>query len=622
MEFMSEEPKSIWKKSWTGWGRLWLWAWLVLVLPTLLIGLVISLFIPGRPRAFTDWEAALNISIGVAIIGGICVGLLAFGHWIFRWRNFRRFLFGLASLATLIALFYAEEDWRGWHAWNQFKHEWEAKGEKFDFASVVPPSMPDDQNFAFSPVWIAEVRYNFQSTPKRAEAWYGTLIYSDAVSKLMPLMPVTESGLVGTNWAYRQPPTPEETSGNWAKARLPDLKPWQAYYRGFEKTNPAAEIPITPQPQSPAADVSLALSKFDPVIEQLRQDSTRPDSRFPIQYDTDDPAAILIPHLAAVKRCALVLRLRAVAELQDGQTDKALADVKLLLRLVNSVRAEPFLISHLVRIADLEIAAQPIYVGLAEHEWSDAQLVELDAELEKLNFVADYQLAMRGEMGMQNGIFELLRRHPEQLPSMSSANGGGNASPPLLAKALYRLIPSGWFYQNQLHCARPMVELILPVADASQQTVSPTKVQKADAEIGAQTRHRSIFNIFARLLLPSLGNASKRFAYGQASIDLARTAIALERYRLAQGGYPDSLDALAPQFMKKVPHDVIGGPPSQSSGATSQPLHYRRTDDGQFVLYSIGWNERDDGGVVVFSKGSTKAMDIDQGDWVWRYPQK
>ena len=69
-------------------------------------------------------------------------------------------------------------------------------------------------------------------------------------------------------------------------------------------------------------------------------------------------------------------------------------------------------------------------------------------------------------------------------------------------------------------------------------------------------------------------------------------AIALERYRLAHGEYPESLDVLAPQFMAKLPHDIING----------QPLHYRRTSDGQFVLYSVGWNETDDGGVVGFTK--------------------
>jgi subtilase family serine protease len=56
-----------------------------------------------------------------------------------------------------------------------------------------------------------------------------------------------------------------------------------------------------------------------------------------------------------------------------------------------------------------------------------------------------------------------------------------------------------------------------------------------------------------------------------------------------------------------LPHDIING----------QPLHYRRTADGQFVLYSIGWNETDDGGVVVLNKGSSSTVDINRGDWVW-----
>jgi hypothetical protein len=91
-------------------------------------------------------------------------------------------------------------------------------------------------------------------------------------------------------------------------------------------------------------------------------------------------------------------------------------------------------------------------------------------------------------------------------------------------------------------------------------------------------------------------------------VNLARTACALERFRLAHGKYPEALDALAPQFIAKVPHDPIDG----------QPLHYRPTDDGQFILYSVGWNEKDDGGTVVLTKGGS--VDLDAGDWVRRYP--
>ena len=98
------------------------------------------------------------------MVSAVCFGLLAFVRCFFCWRKFKRLLFGLACLATLIALFYAEEDWRGWHAWNKFKHEWEAKGEHLIWPVVVPPPVPDDQNFAFSPVWIAEMKYNFLKT--------------------------------------------------------------------------------------------------------------------------------------------------------------------------------------------------------------------------------------------------------------------------------------------------------------------------------------------------------------------------------------------------------------------------------------------------------------------------
>jgi hypothetical protein len=83
-------------------------------------------------------------------------------------------------------------------------------------------------------------------------------------------------------------------------------------------------------------------------------------------------------------------------------------------------------------------------------------------------------------------------------------------------------------------------------------------------------------------------------------------ACALERYRLAHGDYPETLDTLTPQFMDKIPIDLIGG----------EPLHYHRTTDGKFLLYSVGWNMTDDGGVIGRNKSGSE--DRTQGDWVWR----
>src|SRR5207244_3238450 len=58
--------------------------------------------------------------------------IVRFLRWQFSWRGNRCELIGLACLAVLIALFYAEENWRGKRAWENYEREWEAKGEKFD----------------------------------------------------------------------------------------------------------------------------------------------------------------------------------------------------------------------------------------------------------------------------------------------------------------------------------------------------------------------------------------------------------------------------------------------------------------------------------------------------------
>ena len=108
-----------------------------------------------------------------------------------------------------------------------------------------------------------------------------------------------------------------------------------------------------------------------------------------------------------------------------------------------------------------------------------------------------------------------------------------------------------------------------------------------------------------------LANAMPNFAQAQVWVDEARIACALERYRLAHGVYPESLDALAPACIDEFPHDIMNG----------QPYHYQLRPDGTYLLYSVGWNQTDDGGKVVYKKDSPTQIDYNQGDWVWPTPK-
>jgi hypothetical protein len=165
---------------------------------------------------------------------------------------------------------------------------------------------------------------------------------------------------------------------------------------------------------------------------------------------------------------------------------------------------------------------------------------------------------------------------------------------------------------EQLHYCQLFQSQLNGAFDVERKQVFPKQI-KSNVNVLAQafagrnpvtticTRHQ----LLAVLLLPTLHKIPLRAAAAQTAVDEAAIACALERCRLANGQFPESLDALVPKFISRLPNDVISG----------EPYKYHLRPDGQFVLYSVGWNEKDDGGVP----GKT-LFDEKEGDWVWQYP--
>jgi hypothetical protein len=273
--------------------------------------------------------------------------------------------------------------------------------------------------------------------------------------------------------------------------------------------------------------------------------------------------------------------LRAVAELANNETDQAVADVQVSLRFVEALRREPFLIDHMVGVALFQITLNPIWQGLGDHKWSNEQIVALERALNGFDFLEDYSRAMRGERAF----------------AVWTIDAGFSG---------YGSMPRGWRYQNQIAICRMSEDYVLPMVDFERRVVSPERVRKISADFKS-AHHFSFYDAFTPNLFPAVAKANHQFAFTQCSLDLARVALALERFRFARGQYPDVLDALVPQFIEKLPHDVING----------QSFKYRKATGGSFVLYSVGWNEKDDGGTVALKKDGV--ADREQGDWVWKY---
>src|ERR1043166_6193574 len=243
----------------------------------------------------------------------------------------RRGLIGLAVLATLAGLFYAEENFRGKRAWDNYRRELEARGEQLDWRSFIPKAVPDDQNFAMTPFLRSSfprlTSDRWKDNYRRAE----DRVQVDKDHRQLTDLVVWERALADTNTnTVRRGHTP----------RTPQV---------------IGSGPLDLESRAKAAPIVLeALKTNDAMFSELRAASRRPYSRYPINYDVEDPAAILLPHLSGVRSACRRLSLRACAELALGQSGNALEDVKLILYMADSVKEEQFIICYLVRISHVK----------------------------------------------------------------------------------------------------------------------------------------------------------------------------------------------------------------------------------------------------------------------------
>jgi hypothetical protein len=130
------------------------------------------------------------------------------------------------------------------------------------------------------------------------------------------------------------------------------------------------------------------------------------------------------------------------------------------------------------------------------------------------------------------------------------------------------------------------------------QVLDPGPIDTLGKELERKFGSFSPYSCFANVAIPNFQKATQVLAKNQTLADLALIACALERYLLATGRYPETLDALSPRFLERIPHDLILG----------KPLKYH-AENGNYTLYSVGWNGVDDGGVA--------GKSITDGDWAW-----
>jgi len=488
------------------------------------------------------------------------------------------------ALITLVALVIAEENFRGQRAWTRCQAELAARGETLDWTQLATPAGPDEQNFYKTPL-LAPLSDMVRSTNGHWEARD-----TNAVEHIKLLFNSLST-------------VPSLSTPGWRLGEAADLAAAQAALRTeTNTTDPDLRRLLARPAGAPHDDLLILLETRSAELAELHAALQRPNARFGGHLEEGMNA--VLPHLAPVRSFGRALETRALARLAAGNVDGAADDLVDIFRLARTLESEPLLITTLIEVAVFGAGIQPLWDGLARHQWQERHLAAFREELNHLDFVAAMVRSLRFERASSIQTMELWRNQPQQIAdAMASSESLANAVPVRM--------PGGWVRLSQVQIARMFQDFLVPVFDTNRGVVDVALGQRLSDEALKALQGVSPYRTLARMLFPALGAAIQRGASAQTTLIQARLAVALERARLTQGAYPQKLEALVPLQLTTLPGDPVNG----------EPLQYRRTAPDRFVLYSIGLNLRDDGGAVAVTKKGVAAPREAEGDWVWQnYP--
>ena len=341
--------------------------------------------------------------------------------------------------------------------------------------------------------------------------------------------------------------------------------------------------------------------------------------------------AMRLPHLALLKNLTQTLGSRTVLALHEGNLDAAWTNLMAATRLVTAWEPEPIEISHLVRFGDTSLAFSAAWQALQTNGWTDEQLTRLQQEWESVNFFANLPetAAFKRASNLaacQSERQEALRSRP---PFREFLIGALQFPLSVYAELQYRWSQREYLrhgiYEDEQDLLLFYRDRELELRNAVQ---APTWAQMRQLPgvtnyTRLQSKYRSRFQTMMNLREMNLAFQRQgpgilgRAATAETQRRLIVTALALERYRGKHGTYPKTLPELAPEFLNRPPIDFMDG----------QPLRYRLTEDGHFLLYSVGLDCVDNGGKMRrswretgFDRPPRPGMPEAEFDLVWPRP--
>jgi hypothetical protein len=485
------------------------------------------------------------------------------GSW---WKRRRRGLLrlalgaavGAAALFTIVLSFYGYQNWRSRREWSGFQRELKQRKVSLEVAAVLAKPVPDAQNFALSPAFL-----NCLSD--------GTT--NLAITALLTRLKEVDTVTSGTQSATTGPGTV------WTAQTLGKLDEYLSW---------VAPTMTTRNKATRKEFASALQANLKPYDEMMRSIAAAARLAYFQPQTNCNSLAVLdssAREYAALERLHMLFQIRASALLAADRNGEAAGDVLTGLQLARLSEQAPDAQSCMRTHVLLTRSLQPIWEGIIGRQWTEAQLASFQTELSRFNLLANYTNAIHRVVLAHIELWRGIAEGKADLPPPHSNQSQGDGS-------AWKLQPRAWWLDHcvQLYQAGEKAIGRVDVAGAHVQTSGNWE------ELDGLPIDTSTSFLFSQAYWP--GAYPGDIVFAQTAVNQGIIACALERFRLANGKYPETLDALVPTSLPGIPRDVVVG----------RPMIYENAGDEHFVLRGVGPNQIDD--------RKKPASD----DWVWSFP--
>ena len=314
------------------------------------------------------------------------------------------------------------------------------------------------------------------------------------------------------------------------------------------------------------------LSDNKKTLKLLHEAASIEHSRYPIdltrgRVDLMERPGTPAAWVTDLRRSNRLLRLESLSYCENQEPEKVLESIHANFALSRFISA-PLLIHRLIHNSVQTGTYESIERVLNRMRFTDEQLLQLSAWIKEFRSDEGYIKTLIGERCIGLDIFQ---SPVGQVNDKIGSEGG----PSILFFAILKML--GLHYRDAIGYIDLMQEYI-----EAMELPSDERLIVCDS---IQEKLNSEGSILTRLIWSTRSHMLELDTRCTAEAIAARTAIAIERYRLAEGHLPESLENLVPAYMESMPKDPFDG----------RNLRYFTRENG-FVVYSVGDDLTDNGG--------------------------